>query len=115
MQSISNRFAAHVYETHARIALESGDLPEYNQVSKYKRSYISAYLKILIYNKNQNVVNMHRNTDFSMSFLTGSISCPPLPPQHTYIHIHMHTLIILVSITIARHESKWCKDLNRRI
>ena len=32
MQTISNRFAAHVYETHARIALESGDLPEYNQV-----------------------------------------------------------------------------------
>jgi hypothetical protein len=31
VQSISNRFAAHVYETHARISLESGDLSEYNQ------------------------------------------------------------------------------------
>ncbi len=28
---MKNRFSAHVYETHARIALESGDLSEYNQ------------------------------------------------------------------------------------
>ena len=31
MQNINNRFTAHVYETHGRIALESGDLCEYNQ------------------------------------------------------------------------------------
>lgn len=35
MQTISNRFTAHVYETHARIALESGDLSEYNQVRTF--------------------------------------------------------------------------------
>lgn len=31
VQNINNRFAAHVYETHGRIALECGDLAEYNQ------------------------------------------------------------------------------------
>mmetsp|Transcript_969 Transcript_969/g.2667 ORF Transcript_969/g.2667 Transcript_969/m.2667 type:complete len:400 (-) Transcript_969:93-1292(-) len=31
VQSIEDGFAAHVYATHARVALESGDLGEYNQ------------------------------------------------------------------------------------
>jgi hypothetical protein len=31
VQNINNRFSAHVYETHGRIALECGDLTEYNQ------------------------------------------------------------------------------------
>ena len=33
IQHINNKFTAHVYETHGRIALESGDLSEYNQCS----------------------------------------------------------------------------------
>jgi hypothetical protein len=32
VQRIHNHLTAKVYETHARLALEAGDLPEYNQV-----------------------------------------------------------------------------------
>ena len=49
MQTVTNRFAAHVYETHARIALESGDLPEYNQVCYSGISYLKSISKSFFY------------------------------------------------------------------
>ncbi|KAI9146132.1 SAC3/GANP/Nin1/mts3/eIF-3 p25 family-domain-containing protein [Paraphysoderma sedebokerense] len=77
VQRIRNEFAAHVYETHARIALEKGDLGEYNQCqTQLKQIYekgiqggpnsaneFTAYqILYMIYTKNSRDINQVLST-----------------------------------------------------
>ncbi|KAJ6853218.1 SAC3 family protein A isoform X1 [Iris pallida] len=68
VQRIQNELTVKVYETHARLALESGDLPEYNQCqSKLKSLYVEGikgcHMEFSAYNLLCVILHSNNNRD----------------------------------------------------
>ncbi|KAL5986080.1 hypothetical protein ACLOJK_028070 [Asimina triloba] len=72
VQRIRNEFTAKVYETHARIALESGDMPEYNQCQSqlkilYSEGIKGCELEFAAYNLLCVILHSNNNRDLLSS------------------------------------------------
>ncbi|CAL0320640.1 unnamed protein product [Lupinus luteus] len=78
VQRISNQLTVKVYETHARLALEFGDLPEFNQCQSqlktlYAEGIEGSYMEFAAYNLLCVILHSNNNRDLvsSMSRLSG--------------------------------------------
>ncbi|KAE9618546.1 hypothetical protein Lalb_Chr02g0143871 [Lupinus albus] len=78
VQRIRNQLTVKVYETHARLALEFGDLPEFNQCQSqlktlYAEGIEGSYMEFAAYNLLCVILHSNNNRDLisSMSRLSG--------------------------------------------
>ncbi|CAL0300485.1 unnamed protein product [Lupinus luteus] len=78
VQRIHNQLTVKVYETHARLALEFGDLPEFNQCQSqlktlYAEGIEGSYMEFAAYNLLCVILHSNNNRDLvsSMSRLSG--------------------------------------------
>uniref|UniRef100_A0A2N9EF46 PCI domain-containing protein n=1 Tax=Fagus sylvatica TaxID=28930 RepID=A0A2N9EF46_FAGSY len=72
VQRIRNRLTAKVYETHARLALEVGDLPEYNQCQSqlktlYAEGIEGCHMEFSAYNLLSVILHSNNNRDLLSS------------------------------------------------
>ncbi|KAG9453732.1 hypothetical protein H6P81_006636 [Aristolochia fimbriata] len=78
VQRISNELTVKVYETHARLALEAGDLPEYNQCQSqlktlYSEGIKGCYMEFTAYSLLCVILHSNNNRDLLSSMARLSV------------------------------------------